>query len=280
MKKLISLILSFLMLTSLVSCVPEEKVQENTDKSALLSGTLENGGRWFYAEMAYSNMVNPLDGTYEKERAESVYINDTLINGEKRPNFSSGTIVKIKYDGEMLLPSGQKYPIISSVYSVSLELYPFVTSEGTYLISCIQTQFDREEAEELCINRKNGDEHFHAPFLLKAKSAKELRDLYLKTLPSFYKKDYLERYDSQFSYYTDEFFKDNILLLAFFSSSSGGDRYKLSSITLTNGVFTIDIAQTQSGQTCDVSEWLFCVAVPRNIDKKVNAYEAVNGWEK
>ena len=80
--------------------------------------------------------------------------------------------------------------------------------------------------------------------------------------------------------YTDEFFKNNILLLAVFSSSSGGDRYALSSIAVTDGVLNIEIDQTQSGQTCDISEWLFCIAVPREVAENLSGYKAVNGWEK
>ena len=279
MKKLISLILSILMLTSLVSCVSEKTVQKNAENNSLLSGTLENGGRWFYAEISYSNLVNPLDGTYEKERTSEVYINDTLTNGEKRQGFSAGTIVKIEYDGEMHLPSGMTTPIISNVYSVALELYPFVSGEVTYLVSCSQTRFERDGIEKICINRKNGNEHVHAPYLLKAESVGDLQDLYLKMLPS-YNEQNLDHYDSRFGYYTDEFFKNNILLLAVFSSSSGGDRYALSSIEVTDGVLNIEIDQTQSGQTCDISEWLFCVAVPREVAENLSGYKAVNGWER
>lgn len=271
MKKLISLILSFLMLFSLVSCVPEETPQETAEEGYVYSGTLENGGRWFYAEMSYSNLVKPLDGTYEKERTDSVYINSTLTNGEKRQGFSAGTIVKIEYDGEIFLPSGQEIPIITNIYSVAFEPYPFVSGKVTYLVSCTQAAFEGDEIADLCINRKNGDEHVHAPYLLKAENVEQLRDLYLKML-------HLDYFDCKFGYYTDEFFKDNILLLAVFSSGSGGDRYKLDSIVLADGTLEIGIVQTQSGQTCDLSQWLICVSVPRDTAKEINEYEAVNGW--
>ena len=276
MKKLISLILSFLMLLSLPSCAPEESSSE----SSLLSGTLKDGGRWFYAEVSYSNLVEPLDGTYEKGCADSIYVNPTLANGESGGGFSMGTIVKIEYDGNIHLPSGMTNPIISTVYSVSLEPYPFISGNTTYLVSCIPTAFEHEHLADIDINRQNEEKHVHAPYLLKAESVEEAMELYRKSLPSRIAENAFDYYNAQLGYYNDEFFKDNVLLLVFFSSASGGDRYEFSSIEVTDGVLNIKITQTQSGQTCDGSEWLFCISVPRDVSEDLSGYAAVNGWEK
>jgi hypothetical protein len=139
----------------------------------------------------------------------------------------------------------------------------------------VRNDFDPEIVSELCINGDSRNEYARAPYLLKAESADELRELYLTTRTSYAKENGIDDYDTKLGCYTDEFFKDNVLILALFSSGASGDRFKITSITLTDGIFKIDFEQTQGGNYADGSEWLFCVAVPRSIAKKVNGYEAV-----
>lgn len=56
--------------------------------------------------------------------------------------------------------------------------------------------------------------------------------------------------------YTDEFFKDNVLVFAYITASSGGDEYVVNSITLEKRRLCVEFTQTKEGATCDVSAWL------------------------
>ena len=177
MKKLISFILAVLMLFPLCSCNKEAKEKQSSEKETLLSGSLENGGRWFYGEMSYSGIVVPLKGTYEKERTNTVYLNDILTDGTTRDFFSPGTVVKVEYDGELFLPSGHAVPIISNLYSISFGVYPLESKEGKFTVACTQSSFDYSISEKIYSGESNG--------VFKAESSEEFFELYLQTRPSY-----------------------------------------------------------------------------------------------
>lgn len=56
--------------------------------------------------------------------------------------------------------------------------------------------------------------------------------------------------------YTDEFFQENVLVIAYITASSGGDEYVVSNMTLGEGKLAVEFTQTQVGMTCDMNAWL------------------------
>ncbi len=277
--RLFSLILCLMLLSSCTNQnVPDT---EDEAKEYPLSGELEGGGRWFFAEIDY--YFKPLEGTKEYEIAECIDVNTTLVNGEKPLRRGSGSIVRVEYDGEILLPSGYSIPIISTVYSITRELFPFVSSGGeTYMASYnnFWLRWDASDLKNLCINRKSGDEHVHAPYLFKAESFEELYDIYTVISSA---RNVNETPDQAFKefcgdIFNEEFFKDNILLLTCFTSGSGGDDFALKDVKVADGKLTLEIMQTSSGVTCDLGGWSAVVAVDRKIAKNITEFEADNSY--
>lgn len=272
MKKLISFILAVMMLIPLCSCSSEADIKASDEKETLLSGALDNGGRWFYAEIGYVGNVKPIEGTYERTQTSSIYINDTLTDGTKYDSFPRGTIVKIEYDGELHIPSGFERPIISNVYSISYGAYPLQSEAGKFTVACTQTNIDSEIASKMYTEESSG--------VIKVESAKELWDVYIQTLSQYelIDKD-LElvkaKFLNDFSFYSKEFFADNILLFCIVFGGSGGDRFKADSVTVDGNILSVNFIQTDSGQTCEGSEWMFLVSVDRKTAKKIEKYTRV-----
>ena len=273
MKKLTLWILVLLMLLTTVSCTPYPN-NEKEQTEYLYSGTLENGGRWFMAEM-YLSLAYPLEGSYEREQTEAVYVNSVLTNSETHESYSFGTIVRIEYDGEMYLPSGMDAPIITNVYSVTLAPFPYTNGIECFAVyKSFPYYFDHEAAQSLCVNRKESDEHVHAPFVFKVDSAEKLVSDYTAIRPDYATGNAAEEVSSYIGNYDDDFFEENVLVLVLFSSGSGGDRYKIESISIDKGKMNVNIIQTDSGQTCEGSQWLFCISVPRDTAKNITEYDA------
>ncbi len=277
--RLFSLILCLMLLPSCTN--PNVPDTEDEPKEYPLSGELEGGGRWFFAEIDYH--FRPLEGTKEYEIAEYIDVNTTLVNGEKPLTRGSGSIVRVEYDGEILIPSGYSIPIISTVYSITRELFPFVSSGGeTYMASYNNFWFrwDDSDLKNLCINLKSGDEHVHAPYLFKAESFEELYDIFTAISSS---RNVNETPDQAFKefcgdIFNEEFFKDNILLLTCFTSGSGGDDFALKDVKVADGRLTLEIMQTRSGNTDDLGGWSAVVAVDRKIAKNITEFEADNSY--
>ena len=277
--RLFSLILCLMLLPSCTD--PSIPVTKAEVKEYPLSGELEGGGRWFFAEIDYH--FKPLEGTKEYEIAEYIDVNTTLVNGEMPLTQGTGSIVRIEYDGEILLPSGYSIPIISTVYSITRVLFPFVSSSGdTYMASYnnFGLRWDDSDLKNLCINRKSGDEHVHAPYLFKAESLDELYNIYTAIGSVRNVNDTPEQAFKEFcgNIFNEDFFKDNILLLTCFTASSGGDDFALKDVKIADGCLTLEIMQTRSGVTCDLGGWSAVVAVDRKIANNITEFEADNPY--
>lgn len=273
MKKLTLWILVLLILVTTISCTQYPN-NEKERTEYLYSGMLENGGRWFMAEM-YLSLAYPLEGSYEREQTDAVYVNSVLTNSETRESYSFGTIVRIEYDGEMYLPSGMDAPIITNVYSVTLAPFPYTNGIECFAVyKSFPYYFDHEAARSLCVNLKESDEHVPAPFVFKVDSAEKLVSDYTAIRPDYITGNAVEEVSSYIGNYDDAFFEENVLVLVLFASGSGGDRYKIESISIDQSRMNVNIIQTNSGQTCDTSEWLFCISVPRKTAKSITEFDA------
>lgn len=268
--KILSLPIVFILIFSLLPSCGKNK----SEKEYAYSGTLEDGGRWFYAEINYASMASPIEGTYEKTLAQNIYLNTVLTNGKEVFPFARGTIVKIEYDGELLLHSGMGIPVVSNVYSV--EKIPYATEFGGvhYEIEVTQYDFKSDEVKSEAINIDPDNSKRRAPHLLKSESADDLAEIYEKTIGEGYNKIEAYEYDYYFSRYSDDFFEDNILLMLFFGSNSSGDRYVVDGIDILSGKLTVNVKQTQIAQTCDGSSWLFCISVPRETAESITEFDA------
>ena len=272
MKKLISFILAVMMLIPLCSCSSETDIKASDEKETLLSGKLDNGGRWFYAETGYLGSVMPIEGTYERTQTSSIYINDTLTDGTKYDSFSPGTIIKIEYDGELHIPSGFERPIISNVYSISYGVYPLQSEAGKFTVACTQTNIDSTFSSKIYDGEIDS--------VIKIESTEELWDTYIQSISEYELIDkdlelVKNKFLDNFSYYSDDFFDNNVLLFVIVFGGSGGDRFKVDSITVDGNTLSVNFIQTDSGQTCEGSEWMFLVSVDRKTAAKIKKYTKV-----
>jgi len=273
MKKTIRILSLQIVLILIFSLLPSCG-KSKSEKEYAYSGTLEDGDRWFYAEINYASMASPIEGTYEKTLAENIYINTVLTNGKEVFPFARGAIVKIEYDGELILHSGMGIPVISNVYSVEKTPYPIEFGGVHYEIEVTQYDFNYDEVKSEAINFDPDNSKRSAPYLLKAESTDYLADIYEKTIGEGYNTIGSYEYDHYFSGYDDDFFEDNILLMLFFGSNSSADRYAVSDIDIHSGKLTVNVKQTRVAQTCDGSQWLFCISVPRKTAKSITEFDA------
>ena len=76
--------------------------------------------------------------------------------------------------------------------------------------------------------------------------------------------------------YNEEFFKDNSVVLVYVTSSSGSDRYGVSSVFCNNDSFCVYIEQTNDVDvgTDDMAGWFITVAVPHSMIENCTTIDA------
>ncbi len=265
MKRIILILLVSVMLVTQTSCAPS-----NIDYN--YSGELD-GGRWFLAEM-WENTAKPLVGSFEHSRADKVYVNSTLANGETRYAYRHGTLVRIEYDGEMYLASGMDAPVITNVYSVTPA--PLLCAEDG--LECYASYFtvpfflDSQSRESICIDRAAGESRDHYVCITKAESRGEIENIcsVLKREDK-YVREKLEDY-VQFSVYDDAFFEDNVLYFIFFTSGSNGDEFKINKAAINGGIFEVGFLETNSGVFTEGEQWLVLISLDRETADGIIEY--------
>lgn len=76
--------------------------------------------------------------------------------------------------------------------------------------------------------------------------------------------------------YDEAFFEENSLMLVYVTSGSGSDRFGVKQVCCDNGVFWIQVEQTNNPEigTCDMAGWFITVAVPDSVVAGCTEFDA------
>ena len=160
-------------------------------------------------------------------------------------------------------------PSIESSEEITLSSSALTVIECGYLESA--------RFRENALNYIDDNQIINTPWMFKAESIEELREIFNLMQPSWVHK--LPEYDAEEEYkllygsYTEDFFEENALIIVYRDASSGGDSFKLSAVSVNNNRLSVCISQTSSGMSCDMSGWLFRLSIPKKELEGVTSYE-------
>lgn len=282
LKRILTFIIALILtLLPMSSCFAgEQAVQTQPDSTA--EETDEVVLHSFYATRSM-HVAYPNEGEDEKSSWFGIYLPDKLVNGELRPNINEGETVEIIYEGEITPHETESYGVIQNLHSITLvnDLRTYGGIDyGVAVMQPMSFGYDKIAAAEA--NVSVGESEF--PMFL-AQSASELAkyaDTYFFAEPVFsgnYTEEQIEnamRWNDRhllLSDYNDEFFAKNDLIMLFIESGSGSARYDVTDIVSQDRVLTIDITMTKGYLTCDMSNWIYFISVPKNVTALTSKYQ-------
>lgn len=234
----------------------------------------------FYATGSM-HIAYPKEGEAEKESWRRIYLPDRLVSGELRPNIDEGETVKIVYSGEITAHETESYGVIHDLHSITILNDPRSYGGIDCGVAVMQQGHSYDSIKASETNLSVGENEFPMIIVKSASELSEYADTYFFGKPVFsgnYSEEQIENmmrwYDRHLllSDYNDIFFANNDLIMLFIESPSGSARYDVTNIVSQDGVLTVDITMTKGYGTCDMSNWIFYISIPKNVTALTSEY--------
>lgn len=293
-KRILTLIITLILtLLPLSSCFEgEQDVQTQPDSNAESTSTDTEAEteevilHSFYATGRFSGEylnLQPAEGSPEADEWD-VIVAESMIRGEVCPYLAEGETVKVVYEGN-IEPIELKYEkggAIQKLHSITIKTDPRTYGGVDYGVAIIRELYYKSKAAEQNINA--GKEKMGYDMLIAESTAEleEYRDSIIFPPREITgnvtdeMKESLQRHEQRktlLAEYNDEFFENNVLLMAFIESGSGTLRFDVSDVSINNGVCLITIDMLNEPITEDMAYWVIFVSIPRAVAESVTEYE-------
>ena len=272
MKKVLLVVLSFVLLLGLVAC------QKETEKAYKFKGKI--------VEMYMSNLiVEPLEGEDIRRSSDRIQVWYGQNPEFHPPIFPQGTLVEIEYDGNI----NESYP--AQINAISLRT---IDEEGNDIIPPIA---DNEVPTTVAYanwaendggllqdsNCLDGDKFIFSDLprlpLFKFDTKSELdsfKDKYKDTFTMDQGHDEIQSFNDVTSNYDEEFFNEHSLMLTYKSANSGSFRYGITEVKNDKGTLVLRIDQLNNPEvyTSDMAGWFLMAEVEKDFIKDCTSYDA------
>lgn len=272
MKKVVLIMMSFILMLGLVACDKE------SEKTYTFKGKV--------IEMYMNNLiVEPLENEDIRKSSDKIQVWFGQIPEFHPPIFPEGTLVEIEYDGNV----AETYP--AQINAITLRT---IDEEGNDIIPPISqneipttvayANWAEEEGglarDEKCLD---ADKYIYSDMprlpLFKFESKLELdefKDKYKDTFTMDQAYDEVPSFNDVTSKYDDEFFKSHSLMLAYKSANSGSFRYDISEAKKENETFILRITKLNNPEsyTDDMAGWFLMAEVPKEYIADCKDFDA------